>query len=206
MPITTNPEWQQVAIYAVGAAVLLLILFRIPFLGRVLRALFSVALLAVCLYFLVQQAAFEPGLARFTEKLGLSSQEVSGEELRIRMSPDGHFWAKAQINGLERRMLIDSGATITALSEDTARLASVESGVGMLPVLMRTANGTVKAETGNVQQLTLGEITANDLKVVISPALGGFDVLGMNFLSQLDSWRVEQRTLILVPEGAADVD
>src|SRR3546814_2940963 len=47
----------------------------------------------------------------------------------------------------------------------------------------------------------LGGITARDLKVVISPALGDIDVLGMNFLSQLASWRVEGRTLILVPPG-----
>jgi aspartyl protease family protein len=35
--------------------------------------------------------------------------------------------------------------------------------------------------------------------VVTSPGLGNLDVLGMNFLSKLDSWRVEGRTLVLVP-------
>ena len=42
-------------------------------------------------------------------------------------------------------------------------------------------------------------IVARDLKVVVSPAFGKMDVIGMNLLSKLKSWRVEGNTLILVP-------
>jgi len=124
--------------------------------------------------------------------------------VRIRMSPDGHFWARAKINGVERRMLVDSGATITAISEQTAEAASVGSGGTLMPVVLQTANGLAQARTGSVKRLELGSITARDLKVAISPALGDMDVLGMNFLSALASWRVEGRTLILVPHATKD--
>lgn len=202
MPITTNPEWQQLALYAVGAALLLILLFNLPYVGRILRSLFSFALLAFCLFVLFQQAPFDPNLAQLSARLGLDGQSVVGNEVRIRMARDGHFWAQASINGIERRMLVDSGATVTALSQMTADLASVERGVGLLPVIMRTANGTVQAETATVEQLGLGSIEARNLNVVVSPALGNVDVLGMNFLSQLASWRVENRVLILVPKIA----
>ena len=203
MEITTNPEWQQLAIYAAGAALLLFILFNIPFVGRIFRTLFSFGLLALCLFVLFQQAPFDPNLARFTERLGLDNQVVEGDEVRLRMSSDGHFWAQASINGVERRMLIDSGATVTALSQATADAASVTYSAGLLPVILRTANGNVQAQTGTVEQLSLGNIEARNLKVVVSPSLGNVDVLGMNFLSQLQSWRVEGRELILVPQTAA---
>jgi aspartyl protease family protein len=49
--------------------------------------------------------------------------------------------------------------------------------------------------------MRLGPITARDLKIVVAPGLGDVDVIGMNFLSKLQSWRVEGRTLVLVPEG-----
>lgn len=199
MPITTNPEWQQLAIYAVGAALLLFLLFRIPFVGRVLRALFSFALLALCLFVLLQQAPFDPGLSRWTQKMGLSGQEVVGDELRIRMSRDGHFWATARINGIERRMLIDSGATITALSASTVAEAGIAPDPTLVPMILRTANGSIKASTGTAERVELGGIVARDLKIVSSPGLGDINVLGMNFLSQLASWRVEGRTLILTP-------
>lgn len=202
MPITTNPEWQQLALYAVGAALLLILLFNLPYVGRILRSLFSFALLAFCLFVLFQQAPFDPNLAQLSARLGLDGQSVVGNEVRIRMARDGHFWAQASINGIERRMLVDSGATVTALSQTTADLASVERGVGLLPVIMQTANGTVQAETATVEQLGLGSIEARNLNVVVSPALGNVDVLGMNFLSQLASWRVENRVLILVPKIA----
>lgn len=132
--------------------------------------------------------------------MGLDSQQVSGEEVRIRISRDGHFWANATINGVERRMLIDSGATITAISADTAQRAAVDKSANLLPVVLQTANGAVQAETGTITSLVLGNIEARDLNVVISPALGNMDVLGMNFLSQLASWSVQDGTLILVPK------
>lgn len=203
MEITANPEWQQLALYAAGAAVLLFVLFNIPFVGRIFRALFSVGLLALCLFVLFQQAPFDPNLARFTERLGLDNQSIEGDEVRLRMANDGHFWAQVSLNGVERRMLVDSGATVTALSQATADAAAVAYSANLLPVVLRTANGNVQARTGTVEQLGIGSIEARNLKVVVSPALGNVDVLGMNFLSQLESWRVEGRELILVPQSSA---
>lgn len=201
--MTISTEWQQIAIYAVLAALALAFIQRIPFIGPIVRFAFSVGLLALCLFILFQQAPYEPSLARIAERLGVNSQQVSGGEVRIRMSPDGHFWARATINGVERRMLVDSGATITAISEDTARAATVSSGTSLVPIVLQTANGLAQARTGSVKRLELGSITARDLKVAISPALGDMNVLGMNFLSDLAAWRVEGRTLILVPKTGA---
>ncbi|MGH6633832.1 MAG: TIGR02281 family clan AA aspartic protease, partial [Sphingopyxis sp.] len=116
MPMTTDLPWDQLALYAVGAALILVILFKIPFLGRVFRALFSFALLAFGIFLVLQQAPFDPNLSRITASLGIDQQEIVGDTVRIPMGRDGHFWAKVHLNGTERRMLVDSGATVTALS------------------------------------------------------------------------------------------
>lgn len=202
MPLATQPEWQQLAVYAAVGAVVLMTLFSIPRIGPVIRGLFSVGLLAVVIFMLLRQAPFEPSLARLTEALGINDQQVAGDEVRIRMSADGHFWARAEVNGAPVRMLIDSGATVTALSDETLRTAGVDTRSDLLPMALRTANGVVPASTGTVERLTLGGIEARKLKVVTSPGLGPVNVLGMNFLSQLASWRVEGRTLILTPKPA----
>ncbi|HEX8241034.1 MAG TPA: TIGR02281 family clan AA aspartic protease [Allosphingosinicella sp.] len=193
------PDWPQIALYALGGALLLMLLFRLPVVGRALRFAFSLGLLAVALFILIQQAPYQPQLGRVAERFGLDPQVVSGEEVRIRMAADGHFWASATLNGVKRRMLIDSGATVTAVSEATAAAARVEGNLGAVPVVLRTANGMAPARTGSVGELRLGNIVARDLKVVVSPAFGDLDVIGMNFLSKLASWRVEGRTLVLVP-------
>ncbi|HEX6376750.1 MAG TPA: retropepsin-like aspartic protease [Allosphingosinicella sp.] len=199
MPLTTNPDWPQIALYALGGALLLMLLFRLPVVGRALRFAFSLGLLAIALFILIQQAPYQPQLGRVAERLGLDPQEVTGREVRIRMAADGHFWADVTINGIRRRMLIDSGATVTALSERTAAAARVEGNIGPVPVVLRTANGMAPARTGTVEELRLGNIVARDLKVVVSPAFGDMEVIGMNFLSKLASWRVEGPMLVLVP-------
>jgi aspartyl protease family protein len=97
-------------------------------------------------------------------------------------------------------MLIDSGATVSAISDQTAAQAGVARDPAALPVMIRTANGDTKAVTGTVARLSLDGLEARNLKVVISPGLGTVDILGMNFLTRLGSWRVEGRTLILSPK------
>jgi aspartyl protease family protein len=200
MPITSAPEWQNVALYAVAAALALILVQRIPVVGRLIRFGISFGILAFALFLLIQQAPFEPHLERLAGRLGLDrQQEVVGREVRIRMAGDGHFWADATLNGVKRRMLVDSGATVTALSEATAASAGVDRGEDLVPVMLRTANGVTAARTGSVKELRLGTAKVTGLKVVVSPALGDMDILGMNFLSKLASWRVEGRTLVMVP-------
>jgi aspartyl protease family protein len=196
---TITPEWQQLALYAVGAALVIMLLQRVPFVGRLIRFAVSLGLLAFLIFLLLQQAPYQPELARLASRLGLDDQQVAGKELRVRMSPDGHFWVIASVNGVRRRMLIDSGATVTALSARTARAAGIDTGRGLTPVVLRTANGVAAAETGSVRELRVGNIVARNLRIVTSPGLGELDVLGMNFLSRLQSWRVEDGTLVLVP-------
>ena len=196
---STFPQWQQLALYAVGIAIFIMLLQRIPVVGRIVRFAISLALFALLIFIVLQQAPYQPDLSRLTSKLGLDDQKVAGKELRVTMAPDGHFWVKASINGVERRMLIDSGATVTAISAETARAAGVDTSTGLTPVMLRTANGVTRAQTGSIDELRIGNIVARNLRIVTAPGLGSLDVLGMNFLSKLESWRVEGRTLVLVP-------
>lgn len=199
MIFTTDADWPQLAFYALGAAIILMLLFRLPVVGRLLRFAVSLALAALAVFLLLQHAPYHPELARLAGALGLDRQEVTGREVRIRMASDGHFWADTTINGVRRRMMIDSGATVTAISEATAAAAGVEGSAAPVPVMLRTANGLAPARAASVGELRLGNILARDLRVVVSPAFGNMEVIGMNFLSRLAAWRVEGRTLILVP-------
>lgn len=172
---------------------------RVPLVPTLAR-LGSLGVAAVVLILVTgQRERFEPQLSRLLAPLERGGQQVEGGEVRLRMSPDGHFWANVTLDGVERRMLVDSGATVTAVSDRTAARAGLERGRAGVPMLIRTANGTVTAETATVDELRLGAIVARDLGVVVSPAFGEVDVLGMNFLSRLKSWRVEGRTLVLTP-------
>lgn len=125
-------------------------------------------------------------------------QEQQGEELRVRQSPDGHFWVNAELNGEPVRFLIDSGATTTSISRAVAERAGIEPSRGF-PAMVRTANGVVAVQRGRAETLSIGTIERRDVGVHISEAFGDMNVIGMNYLSTLSSWSVEGRTLILRP-------
>ncbi|WP_375420675.1 TIGR02281 family clan AA aspartic protease [uncultured Sphingomonas sp.] len=169
---------------------------RVPLKRTMAMALAWVAVFAVGLLIVSQQHRLSGITSIF------SDQQVQGSETRITMAEDGHFWADVTINGIGRRMLIDSGATTTALSAATAAAAKLDTDESPFPAVLNTANGMVSARTATVAELTVGNVTARDFGVVVSPAFGDTDVLGMNFLSRLASWRVEGKTLVLVPATA----
>jgi aspartyl protease family protein len=125
-------------------------------------------------------------------------QTEGGEELRIRQSADGHFWVNAEVNGERVRFLIDSGATMTSISQRTADRVGVEPLRGFRP-MVRTAAGVIQVDRGRVDSLEVGTIQRTDMPVHISDLFGDMNVLGMNFLSSLSGWGVESRTLILRP-------
>ena len=168
--------------------------------GAVLRSLLGWLVIAGAAWLVViNRPQLETLFGGIGERFGIGGQEVVGETVRITMSSDGHFWARVNLNGFSKRMLVDSGATITALSVETARAAGIEVGTSGFPVMITTANGSITAQRANVQRVSVGSLDTEDLGVVVSPNFGDTDVLGMNFLSRLGSWRVEGRTLILEP-------
>ena len=172
---------------------------RLPIIGRIVRLGIWAVLLLLLVTVIQTRRRFDPYLSRIVGLLAPDDQHVVGTEVRIAIGPDGHFWAHARIDGVRRRLLIDSGATVTALSTTTAEAAGLRVVDPVFPMTLRTANGIIAAQTATVATLTLGDVVAHDLPVVVSPAFGDTDVLGMNFLSQLKSWRVEDGILIMVP-------
>lgn len=165
--------------------------------GSVLKmALGWIAIFGVLAILVGQRERFRPLWEGALAAVGGEDQVVTGGTVRIPMAGDGHFWATARINGVAVRLLVDSGASTTGLSAATARSAGIapDSDFG---TAVETANGRVVAARATARTVQLGGIVARDLPVLTSPAFGDTSVLGMNFLSRLQSWRVEGRTLIL---------
>lgn len=127
-----------------------------------------------------------------------SAGMVDGNTFRLRKSEDGHFWTNAMVNGRSVRFMIDSGATTTAISADDARSAGVAVDDGF-PVIIQTANGMISAQRARIDRFQIGPIRREGLAATVAAEADGLNLLGMNFLSTLSSWRVEGDTLILEP-------
>ena len=153
-------------------------------------------------------AIFAGGFILFTfrDNLGWVAQRLKaeavgtpvteGQETRIPMAIDGHFWVDARLNGQKVKFLVDSGATTTTVSVGTARLAGIETS-GRRDQYVRTGNGVIRVASGRAGELTIGSITRRDVALEIADN-DDLNVLGMNYLSSLRRWSVEGRWLVLV--------
>lgn len=211
------PVWDQLAhslselprsglLLAAVAAMLLgvigsLMIRRVPTLGKLLRLTSTLGLMGILVLVVLQLSRMDPRFEMAIPELGLPEQVVEGGETRIQREPDGHYWLRAEINGHPANFLVDTGATLTAVSADTAEAAGLEPREGGLPVRMQTANGSVAAELTTIDELRFGNVAARGLDAIISPGLGPTNVIGMNLLSRLASVRLEGETMILVPNN-----
>jgi aspartyl protease family protein len=172
-----------------------------PLIGRVMRTASTLGLMGVLVLVVLQLSRMDTRFDLAVPEIGLPEQVVEGEETRVRRAPDGHYWLRADINGHPASFLVDTGATLTAISSETAAEAGLEAREAGLPVRMQTANGAVAAELTTIDELRFGNVVARGLDAVIAPGLGPTNVIGMNLLSRLASVRLEGDMMILVPHN-----
>ena len=143
---------------------------------------------------------FRDDLTYVTQRLkseATGAPVIQGEEIRIPMAIDGHFWVDGRVNGEEVKFLVDSGATMTTVGRETAAKVGMQVSPQRNQVV-RTGNGLIHVATGTANTLTVGSIERDNVMVHVADD-EDLNVLGMNFLSSLQRWGVEGRWLILIP-------
>ena len=168
--------------------------------GGVVRAGSTLALFSIMLVVVLQLSRFDPRIDVAVPQLGLPQQVVEGGETRVPLAADGHFWLRAEVNGRPANFLVDTGATLTAVSQELADEVGLEPRRGGISVRIDTANGSIAAQLTTIENLSFGNVRAGGIDAVIVPNMGPTNVIGMNVLSRLGSWRVEGQEMILVPK------
>lgn len=123
---------------------------------------------------------------------------ASGRVISIVADPRGHFHAEFKINGRRVEGLIDTGASLIAVNESTARRLGLKLAPGDFRHEVSTANGLTRAAAATLQSVSLGRIHLENVEAAVlkDDALDG-TLVGMSFLRRLDSFRVEDGTLVL---------
>ena len=190
-------------LYGIGALVLVLSslsLRRIGF-GRFVKMLLTWALIFGVIFVAFSfRYELEPYWLRVKgELLGEPVQIVSGGEVRLLLGADNHYHARAMVNGKPIDMLIDTGASFTAMGTKRARELGVEIEPNTFGHEIRTANGSIKAYPAKIAVLQVGDIEMRDVTIFVADEFDDVAVLGMNFLSALQGYRVERNVMILQP-------
>jgi aspartyl protease family protein len=99
---------------------------------------------------------------------------------------DGHFRADAEINGRPVGVLVDTGATVVALSYEDAAAAGISVQPGDFRHVSQTANGPARFARVTLNQVRIGDIVVHDVAAAVGePGRLHMSLLGMSFLGRL---------------------
>ena len=97
----------------------------------------------------------------------------------------GHYVANGLIDDQPTEFLIDTGASVVALSAELAQRINLDFGA---PKQIETASGITVGYETVLGRVTLGDLGMEQVKAIILPEMqiGGRVLLGMNFLGAFD--------------------
>jgi aspartyl protease family protein len=118
-------------------------------------------------------------------------------EVVVPRDESGHYIVVARVNGQRVRFLVDTGATDTVLSRDDAQRIGLPLQDLRYVRAVETANGLGYAAPFVADRFEVGPIALADFSLAVNQAPMSISLLGMSFLSRLDSFHFEGPNLVL---------
>lgn len=117
---------------------------------------------------------------------------------RLIADRDGHFRARARAGGRGFDVLVDTGATIVALTWTTGLDLNLVRPGETMDIAMQTANGRVLGKRVVIPRLEVEGLSVASVPAVVLPqgALAT-NLLGMSYLSRLRRFEFAQNSLVL---------
>jgi aspartyl protease family protein len=116
----------------------------------------------------------------------------------LRAGNMGHYRVKASINHANIEVMVDTGASVVALSYEDAQATGLRPNTLSFDSPVSTANGVVYAAKVKLSRVEIDTVRVENVDAMVLPkgALNG-TLLGMSFLSKLDSFKSEDGVLTL---------
>ena len=122
---------------------------------------------------------------------------LSANSAQLRRENDGHYWANANVDGTFVRFMIDTGASTVALTERDARRMGLDPETLVYDWKVRTAGGEVQGASILLGSIQIGRIEVENVEAMVLRDGLEQSLLGMSFLSQMESYEFRRSSLIL---------
>ena len=166
-----------------------------------IRTVFLVGVLVFGANFIAQQDWSGPGADTAPQSAALARNDApiqySGNEMSIPVARDGHFYLDVMIDGTEVPFLVDTGASGIFLNHQAADAIGINFEELNYTIRTKTANGYGRAAPVRLRDLRIEEIYMEDVNAIVNDAPMSISLLGMSFLSRLESYEVRNGYLIL---------
>ena len=119
---------------------------------------------------------------------------ASGQAAQIVRDTDGHYWSEAMIDGRAVRVLVDTGASVVALTRDDAVRLGVDPAPEAFTDRVQTASGVVRAAPVRLRAVSVAGARVDGVEALVVEEGLAYSLLGMSYLGRLSGFEAR-------PEG-----
>ena len=168
-----------------------------------MRSVIVFALLALAAGVLVPRYATHvtagPGPAALTaQPAGAVAAPINSRSMVVPRDARGHFQVDGRIDGRPISFMVDTGASVIALTASDAGRLGIHPAQSEFIAAVKTANGTVRAAPTQLDMVEIGDLLVRDVPALVLPdeALTE-NLLGLSFLSRLRRFEYSDGKLVL---------
>jgi aspartyl protease family protein len=170
--------------------------------GKMLQNLKYLAIWAGIFMIMMTGYSYRHELSSIKEKVLADIIPAKGfrktpDSISFPVSSDGHFYIRAQVNGIAVIFLADTGASDIVLSPADAGKLGIETDELRFDRFYETANGTVRGSSIRIADLKVGKIHLKEIRASVNEAEMRKSLLGMTFFRHLESYEVKDSVLTL---------
>ncbi|MDQ1155463.1 TIGR02281 family clan AA aspartic protease [Brevundimonas sp. SORGH_AS_0993] len=112
---------------------------------------------------------------------------------------DGHYWAQATIDGRAVKVLVDTGASVVALTRADALRLGVDPKPENFTGRVQTASGVVRAAPVELAAVSVAGARVERVQALVVEDGLAYSLLGMSYLGRLSAFEATPRGLTLKP-------
>ncbi|MGO4711901.1 TIGR02281 family clan AA aspartic protease [Bradyrhizobium sp. 2TAF24] len=121
-----------------------------------------------------------------------------GRAVTIPRDQRGHFQTDGRIEGQRINFMVDTGASVVALTENDAARIGMRPSRGDFNATVTTANGTVKGARIRLASIDVGGLVVRDVDALVLPeGVLSENLLGLSYLSRLKRFEFANGQMVL---------
>jgi aspartyl protease family protein len=160
---------------------------------------FGFALVASCGTALTIRHLEGDGLAQAATPVVEAAVGASGTDAQVVKGADGHYWAEANIDGKAVRVLVDTGASVVALTRADALRLGVDPDPEAFTGKVQTASGVVRAAPVQLKTISVAGARVDRVEALVVEQGLEYSLLGMSYLGRLSAFSATPAGLTLRP-------
>jgi aspartyl protease family protein len=121
-----------------------------------------------------------------------------GRTVVIPRDSRGHFQVEARVDGKRMSFMVDTGASVIALTATDARKLGLRPSQREFTAEVKTANGSARAAPAQLDRVEIEGVTVYNVAALIMPdEMLSENLLGLSFLSKLRRFEYSNGKLVL---------